>query len=147
MNEFKDMMYCPFCDKYYKKRSVYCFFCGRVLDVYEIWKCRTDKSQEKWKAKHAEEGTHWTAKEIMELPEDKYQRITAYEKEVNDFDSRYRAYLADKESPHVPKCPTCGSPDLEKIGTASKVLDVAFWGFASGKVKKTFHCNNCGYEW
>ena len=83
----------------------------------------------------------------MELPEDKYQRITAYEKEVNDFDSRYRAYLADKEAPHVPKCPTCGSPDLEKIGTASKVLDVAFWGFASGKVKKTFHCKNCGYEW
>ena len=83
----------------------------------------------------------------MELPEDKYQRITAYEKEVNDFDSRYRAYLADKEAPHVPKCPTCGSPDLEKIGTASKVLDVAFWGFASVKVKKTFHCKNCGYEW
>lgn len=48
---------------------------------------------------------------------------------------------------YVPKCPVCGSPDIEKIGTASKVLDVAFWGFASGKVKKTFHCKNCGYEW
>lgn len=67
---------------------------------------------------------------------------------ANAFDAQYRAELEEKEHPkYVPKCPTCGSPDLEKIGTASKVLDVAFWGFASGKVKKTFHCKNCGYEW
>lgn len=67
---------------------------------------------------------------------------------ANAFDAQYRAELEEKEHPkYAPKCPTCGSPDLEKIGTASKVLDVAFWGFASGKVKKTFHCKNCGYEW
>jgi hypothetical protein len=67
---------------------------------------------------------------------------------ANAFDAQYRAELEEKEHPkYTPRCPTCGSPDLEKIGTASKVLDVAFWGFASGKVKKTFHCRNCGYEW
>jgi hypothetical protein len=76
--------------------------------------------------------------------------------EADKTDAKIRRYLEkEKEQAeieaakpkYVPKCPTCGSPDLEKIGTASKVLDVAFWGFASGKVKKTFHCNNCGYEW
>ena len=67
---------------------------------------------------------------------------------ANAFDAQYRADLEEKEHPkYVPTCPTCGSPDLSKIGTASKVLDVAFWGFASGKVKKTFKCRNCGYEW
>ena len=76
--------------------------------------------------------------------------------EADKTDAKIRRYLEkEKEQAkieaakpkYVPKCPTCGSPDLSKIGTASKVLDVAFWGFASGKVKKTFHCNNCGYEW
>lgn len=76
--------------------------------------------------------------------------------EADKTDAKIRRYLEkEKEQAeieaakpkYVPKCPVCGSPDLEKIGTASKVLDVAFWGFASGKVKKTFHCNNCGYEW
>lgn len=67
---------------------------------------------------------------------------------ANVFDAQYRAELEEKEhQKYTPRCPTCSSPDIEKIGTASKVLDVAFWGFASGKVKKTFHCNNCGYEW
>ena len=60
---------------------------------------------------------------------------------------REQAEIEAAKPKYTPRCPTCGSPDLEKIGTASKVLDVAFWGFASGKVKKTFHCNNCGYEW
>lgn len=65
------------------------------------------------------------------------------------FDKQIKEELAQEAelAKYVPKCPTCGSPDLEKIGTASKVLDIAFWGFASGKVKKTFHCKNCGYEW
>ena len=76
--------------------------------------------------------------------------------EADKTDAKIRRYLEkEKEQAeivaakpkYVPKCPTCGSPDIEKIGTASKVLDVAFWGFASGKVKKTFHCKNCGYEW
>lgn len=60
---------------------------------------------------------------------------------------REQAEIEAAKPKYVPKCPICGSPDIEKIGTASKVLDVAFWGFASGKVKKTFHCRNCGYEW
>lgn len=60
---------------------------------------------------------------------------------------REQAEIEAAKPKYVPKCPICGSPDIEKIGTASKVLDVAFWGFASGKVKKTFHCKNCWYEW
>ena len=66
---------------------------------------------------------------------------------ANVFDAQYRADLEEKEHPkYVPKCPVCGSPDLRKISATSKVLDVAFWGFAAGKPKKTYHCNNCDYE-
>lgn len=48
----------------------------------------------------------------------------------------------------VPRCPTCQSPNIKKISNVRKAGSVALWGiFAIGKVDKTFHCNNCGYEW
>ena len=46
-----------------------------------------------------------------------------------------------------PKCPTCDSTKLSKVSTISKASSVVLWGLFSQKVKKTWHCNNCGYEW
>ncbi|HKZ45840.1 MAG TPA: hypothetical protein VJ202_00470 [Thermodesulfobacteriota bacterium] len=47
-----------------------------------------------------------------------------------------------------PKCPTCGSPDVERITAANKVKNAALWGvFALGHLSKTFKCNNCGQKW
>ena len=98
-----------------------------------------EREQYDWKAKTNPK------RNISEIDKEHLKKIQL---KATEFDTQYRADLEEKEHPkYVPKCPTCGSPDLEKIGTASKVLDVAFWGFASGKVKKTFHCKNCGYEW
>ena len=47
----------------------------------------------------------------------------------------------------VPKCPTCGSSDLSKVSTMATAGSVMMWGLLSQKVKKTWHCNNCKYEW
>ena len=46
-----------------------------------------------------------------------------------------------------PKCPTCSSTNLKKISTTSKVVNTAVFGLFGTKRHKTFHCNNCGYEW
>lgn len=46
-----------------------------------------------------------------------------------------------------PKCPTCQSTNLKKISTTSKVMNTAMFGIFGTKRHKTFHCNNCGYEW
>jgi hypothetical protein len=44
---------------------------------------------------------------------------------------------------HIPKCPTCGSPNIEKIPVAVKVF---FLGpFAP--LYKTYKCNNCKCKW
>lgn len=48
---------------------------------------------------------------------------------------------------NVPKCPTCGSTKLSKVSAMSKAGSVIMWGLFSQKVKKTWHCGNCGYEW
>ena len=48
---------------------------------------------------------------------------------------------------NVPKCPTCSSTNLKKITTTSRVMNTALFGIFGTKRHKTFHCNNCGYEW
>ena len=48
---------------------------------------------------------------------------------------------------NIPKCPTCGSTDIKKLSTTSKVLGVGLLGLASKTVGKTYKCNKCGYYW
>lgn len=48
---------------------------------------------------------------------------------------------------NIPKCPTCQSPNIKKIGSTSKALNTITWGLLGTKRHKTFYCNNCGYEW
>ncbi|MEY8339588.1 hypothetical protein AALB16_16535 [Lachnospiraceae bacterium 62-35] len=55
--------------------------------------------------------------------------------------------LDEQQENNLPKCPTCGSTNLKRISGLSKAGSVAMWGFLSQKVKKTYHCNKCGYEW
>lgn len=46
---------------------------------------------------------------------------------------------------NIPKCPTCGSTNISKIGTFNRMLSTGFFGLASGKIGKTMRCKNCGY--
>ena len=48
---------------------------------------------------------------------------------------------------NVPKCPTCQSTNIKRVSVVSKASSVFMWGLLSQKVKKQWHCNNCGYEW
>ena len=52
-----------------------------------------------------------------------------------------------QKSSFIPKCPTCQSPDINKISITSKAGSLFIWGILSQKIKKQWHCNNCGYEW
>ena len=48
---------------------------------------------------------------------------------------------------NVPKCPTCGSTNVEKISTAQKAFGFALVGLFSSNLGKTMHCKNCGFKW
>ena len=50
-------------------------------------------------------------------------------------------------SSNIPKCPTCGSTDLKKISTTSKVAGAAMFGLFSKTARSQFECKNCGYKW
>lgn len=48
---------------------------------------------------------------------------------------------------NVPKCPTCQSENIKKVSTTSKAINTVIFGLLGTKRHKTFHCNDCGYEW
>ena len=52
-----------------------------------------------------------------------------------------------EEQSRVPKCPSCGSSNISKIGTVNRMISTGLFGLASSKIGKTHKCNNCGTTW
>lgn len=50
-------------------------------------------------------------------------------------------------SDYKPKCPTCGSTDIKKIGGLERAGSVYMFGIFSKKINKSFECNNCKFTW
>lgn len=78
------------------------------------------------------------------LKNDVMEVISELENEITNGHSVEKIKKTDE---FVPKCPTCQSEDIKKISVTSKAGSVALWGLFSQKVKKQWHCNNCGSEW
>lgn len=53
----------------------------------------------------------------------------------------------ERQEKNKPKCPTCGSTNIRKIGTGERVASVVGFGLLSKKINKTWKCNNCGHTW
>lgn len=80
--------------------------------------------------------------------------VNAYIEEMGDvIEDRKRGIEEYKERQlnervlNKPKCPTCQSINIKKVSTTSRVINTAIYGIFGTKRYKTFHCNNCGYEW
>ena len=52
-----------------------------------------------------------------------------------------------EENIRIPKCPTCGSTNISKIGTVNRIISTGLFGLASSKIGKTHKCNKCGTTW
>ena len=48
---------------------------------------------------------------------------------------------------NIPKCPTCGSLQVEKISAGKKVVGGALFGLFSSDVRNTMYCKSCGCKW
>ena len=46
-----------------------------------------------------------------------------------------------------PKCPTCQSTNIRKMGGIERGASIYAFGLFSKKINKTFKCQNCGYTW
>ena len=52
-----------------------------------------------------------------------------------------------REALNIPKCPTCSSTNIQRIGTGERAVSVAMLGIFSKKINKSFKCKHCGYTW
>ena len=52
-----------------------------------------------------------------------------------------------REEENKPKCPTCGSTNIEKISSFNKAAGAVMFGLFSKTARSQFKCKNCGYKW
>ena len=150
---------------------MYCKKCGRiVLDTKTCDICNSTTypvPKEYW----------WDGLDFLIEPKLKEQFIEEYIKSSPEFDQelfnnrdairaeqsrRYQQSMAIGEAilkgadpktafrnagQNMPKCPTCGSLNVRKIGTLSRMASVGFFGLGSSKLGKTMECKDCGYKW
>ena len=70
-----------------------------------------------------------------------------YRSRINKEKLLRQASLDKQREQNKPKCPTCGSTNVEKISTTKKAIGFVAVGVFSSNFGKTMHCKNCGYKW
>lgn len=55
--------------------------------------------------------------------------------------------VAQQSNTNIPHCPTCGSTNIKKISTTSKVVGAGLFGLFSKTARSQFECKDCGYKW
>lgn len=73
---------------------------------------------------------------------------TAYDERIEYVKTCNRQYeMLKQEQTNQPKCPTCGSTDVQKITGLERGISIATLSLFSKKINKSFKCNHCGYTW
>ena len=52
-----------------------------------------------------------------------------------------------KREEGIPRCPTCRSTNIQKLGVASRAIDGFVYGRHSVEGRAQFWCKNCNYRW
>lgn len=90
---------------------------------------------------------------------DKYEQLTgekAYTKDnkpyimakaKRELDEAMKYNTTSSTEQNIPKCPTCQSTNIRKIGAVERGASIGLFGLFSRKINKTFKCGNCGYTW
>ncbi len=75
-------------------------------------------------------------------------RLETYSvKEIEQDQIKQAQNRSHLEKSNFPKCPTCGSTNIKKISTSSKVFGAAMFGLFSKTARSQFECQNCHYKW
>lgn len=140
-----------------KSKFPICDFC-KSDKLLKVKRSEVNATYKKYRDLYPDEGFTTPEKAAEELREKYvYYNNPHFDKVAyNDrLENRRKEYIKvmqeireqDAASSGHPKCPTCGSLNTKKISGMSKAVSVSLFGLFSQKVKRQFHCNNCGYEW
>ena len=76
----------------------------------------------------------------------KQKDIIEYSLKLGQFKTQLQQQKKQQES-NRPHCPTCGSTNIQKIGTGERIASVAMVGIFSKKINKSYKCLNCKHTW
>lgn len=82
-------------------------------------------------------------KEIRKKYVEKQRQEYYRKREQESFDKQFDSY---SKLEHIPKCPICGSSNINKISISTRVMKTAALGTigAMDDAGKTWKCGNCG---
>lgn len=142
----ENMNICPKCGKIYTKLT--CPDCGTGMINCHIsqwdWtkKINMQDKDDEWTQQMRERYVVNSTVFDKDLYEARLQEEQAERDKIEEYRQAARRIEANK-----PKCPTCGSTNVEKISTTSKVVGGALFGLFSSNVRNTMRCKHCGYKW
>lgn len=99
--------------------------------IQKLTDCSDDDAQQLWIELSKQYGTKESNPAIPDLTPQQIAQANAQAQE-----------LLNK-----PKCPTCGSTNVQKISTTKRWVSTGLFGLASSDIGKTMCCKNCGYKW
>lgn len=74
--------------------------------------------------------------------------IIEYELKMSQFRTQVNAQEErEQQERNQPKCPTCGSTNIEKISAGKKMSGAFLFGIFSSDIRNTMHCKDCGAKW
>lgn len=82
---------------------------------------------------------------IDAMDELKQKDIIEFNLKMSQFKSQVSQ--TQQQEDNTPKCPTCGSTNIEKIGGLERAGSVYMFGIFSKKINKSFKCCNCKFTW
>lgn len=144
--------YCPRCGKIQSSINAVCVEChyseGLAKSLYEC-KYYENKSLQKYG-----DYTHtfdFLNVEIRNNPlfnksnstrKNEYEESENNTNHLNDDGEWHRIH----EDKNIPKCPICGSTNIQKISGTKKAASAILLGIFSTDIGKTFECKNCGMK-
>lgn len=166
--------YCPICGEVQgsKDKWVYCIQCYQYVHL-----CKAQHDHDYYRQKAIERtGTSEFSPETIDMhqeilieeeasknpqyrPEMRFYTPTEEEKkaelerlEKKKFEMMLEEALkkntaTQSHEENKPKCPTCGSTNIERISTTSKIIGAALFDLLSVTARSQFKCKNCGYKW
>ena len=82
---------------------------------------------------------------IINKPKDYFNAyiINSNNESNEEYFNRINQHTIKQSTKHNIHCPYCHSTNVTKIGTVNRMVSTSMFGFASKKIGKQWHCDNC----
>lgn len=148
------LIICPECEKEISDKSKVCIHCGYSLEKLHRYICCINGIEYDFDdvLLNLADNSKSSASRIrfisdkcnIPIYESKrlYEIINTTKEVPSEFQCEVKSYL----EPNKPKCPICGSTNINKITIGSRAMKTAIFGVvgAIDDAGKTYQCKNCG---